>query len=97
LHQPDAHAGKAQALLLGSKAICFGAFQHCLNRDCGCRRRQARIAALNGCGANDLLVLSGCGAMFGLVRISALIGEIASRNRGSSHAILGRLRDTGGF
>ena len=26
-----------------------------------------------------------------------LFGEIASRNRGSSHAILGRLRDTGGF
>ena len=36
-------------------------------------------SALSGCGANDLLVLSGCGAMFGLVRISALIGEIASQ------------------
>jgi hypothetical protein len=38
--------------------------------------------ALSGCGANDLLALSGCGALFGLVRTSALIGEIASRNPG---------------
>lgn len=40
--------------------------------------------ALSRCGPNDLLALSGCGAMFGLLRISTLIGDVA-------HLIRGRL------
>ena len=33
--------------------------------------------ALEGCDAKDLFVLSGCGALFGLMRVSSLIGEVA--------------------
>jgi hypothetical protein len=40
--------------------------------------------ALEGCDTNDLLALSGCGALFGLMRVSSLIGDVA-------HMIPGRL------
>jgi hypothetical protein len=36
-------------------------------------------ATLKACGPNDVLVLDGCGSLFGVVRVSALIGKLADR------------------
>jgi hypothetical protein len=39
-------------------------------------------AELAACGSADLLVLSGCGSLFGLLRVSELLGDVAPHVRG---------------